>query len=271
VPTHDTTRAAAKGLDFLLRAQDDAGGWGYNPSQARTYFDFSCTQFGLLGLHAAARLDLEVPARAFRRAATCLLDGQEGSGPEVVRITERDGELAEGYPHKDHARGWGYRGGRAYGSMTCAGVGSLVICRDHLGRTDTALIRRIDQAIFDGLAWIDAHYTDPSRPGAGGWGHAYYLYALERAGILAGLREIGPGHAWYEDGARYLIGSQEKTGDWRSSLPDTAFALLFLRKAAAPPDYPVGDGAPPVEPDPTRDREPQSLLPAPETPPEQAE
>ena len=71
--------------------------------------------------------------------------------------------------------------------------------------------------------------------------HFYYLYALERAGILYGTEHFG-GRAWYAEGAKFLLETQKPDGSWRESdyagvAPetwDTCFAILFLRRATKP-------------------------------------
>ncbi len=67
----------------------------------------------------------------------------------------------------------------------------------------------------------------------------YYLYGMERAGRLAGVRFFGP-HDWYREGAEELVHDQNPlSGFWRGAnqeneLVATSFALLFLAKGAAP-------------------------------------
>jgi hypothetical protein len=79
-----------------------------------------------------------------------------------------------------------------------------------------------------GNEWMEAHYRiDPPE-----YTH-YYLYALER---YWSFRELVDGHspddpAWYDDGARYLIRTQQSNGSWTGQCgtgPDTSFSVLFL-------------------------------------------
>ena len=71
--------------------------------------------------------------------------------------------------------------------------------------------------------------------------HHYYLYSLERVGLLYGIKKIG-GHDWFLEGALWLVHHQREDGSWRSygDMPvvDTAFALLFLKKAVVPVETP---------------------------------
>ena len=67
----------------------------------------------------------------------------------------------------------------------------------------------------------------------------YYLYALERAGRLAGVRFFGQ-NDWYRLGAEEIVEEQNKlSGFWQAGgqeneLVATSFALLFLAKGRAP-------------------------------------
>ncbi len=251
----------------ICSAQDPCGAFGYQGTdgyggtgrRGRGGWDHSNTQYALLGLKAARRCGVDIDTKVFLRCLEHLLDDQEPSGPAVER-RETDDAGGDRYGPRsraagtDHARGWGYRGrSTATGSMTSGGVSSVVICRGELqGRTGYggALDGRAVKSIRDGIAWIGRNFSvtgNPSAAGRGGSGwHYYWLYGLERAGVLAGVTWTGP-HDWYLEGARYLLGAQESGGGWeggggfsaaapgagpgRGNLLDTAFALLFLKKA----------------------------------------
>ena len=119
----------------------------------------------------------------------------------------------------------------AYGSMTAGSLGAVVICRSELlggsgyhKRLDT----KAETAIWDGIAWLGRHFAVDQNPEMRGW-HLYYLYALERAGVLAGVEWMGE-HDWYGEGADFLMGTQEKSGRWAAGsdgeIISTCFALL---------------------------------------------
>ena len=94
-------------------------------------------------------------------------------------------------------------------------------------------IRTVSQAIHDGFAWLDANWAVERNPGGNQAWHYYYLYGLERAGVLAGRRWIGE-HDWYREGADFLLARQAGIGSWNGSILDTAFALLFLKRSTTP-------------------------------------
>jgi hypothetical protein len=62
----------------------------------------------------------------------------------------------------------------------------------------------------------------------------YFLWSLERVGVIYGLEKIG-GVDWYEFGSDELVAAQHANGSWGKgaggSEVDTAFALLFLARS----------------------------------------
>jgi hypothetical protein len=95
--------------------------------------------------------------------------------------------------------------------MTCAGLASLVIARHHLGEKKPTL----DPAAVGGLEWLAWHFSLEENPVSPSLNHYYYLYGLERVGMLAGIEFIGE-HEWYPEGARYLLENQKSDGSWAS-------------------------------------------------------
>ena len=147
--------------------------------------------------------------------------------------------------------GWIYRkqwGGKSTGAMTAGGVGSLVIYHHLL---DVGWKK--DPSIKAGVEWLAKNFDVTKHPGEtisteggtdydgnavgpapeGGWGHFYYLYALQRAGMLYGTDYFGK-HDWYDLGADWLLKNRSPEKAWRAKNPypiDTGFAILFLRRA----------------------------------------
>ncbi len=156
---------------------------------------------------------------------------------------------------KMNARGWGYAyrkdpsataavnlDTKPTGSMTTAGLAALFICKAHLDGTKTyekALRGPMDHALRDGAAWLAKNFSVSANP-PGVQHHLYYLYGLERAGILLLVPKFGE-HDWYDEGTRELVKDQGADGSWDAGnqgtvgpMCDTCFALLFLARGTTP-------------------------------------
>jgi hypothetical protein len=163
--------------------------------------DNSNAQYAALGLRACTEADVHIDPR-------CLADGLHWWESDQ----NRDGS-------------WGYsRGeddaGRA--TMTAGGIGSMVIFRWMLHKSWTE-----EPRVRKGMQWLDATV----RGRLPKW-HIYYLYGVERAGMLYGTDLIGS-RDWYDEGAEWLIAHQAENGSWKT-VSDTCFAILFLKRATAP-------------------------------------
>ncbi len=111
--------------------------------------------------------------------------------------------------------------------MTAGATGALTIY-DYMLKKDW----KKDTTAKNGLAWLSAHYDIDSNPGKGAHWLYYYLYGLERVGVLYGTEKIGS-HDWYQEGAKFLLDKQGANGAWNAEW-DTCFAILFLKKATKP-------------------------------------
>jgi hypothetical protein len=242
-----------KAVDWLLTHQAKDGTWGY-PEGSADGLDHSNTQYALLGLKSAARCGAKIQPRVWRQIAEHWIEVQKPSGgPKVelrltwtgepgveVRSEESVGPAAWGYFVREITGATVPVLDKGHGSMVCAGLTSLIIAQSELVRTkdlDESLRARLEAAKRAGLAWVQRNYSVRGCPPAAGfWSvfHLYYLYSLERVGVLYGIREIA-GHDWYLEGAVLLVRDQRPDGGWISydEIPvvDSAFALLFLKKA----------------------------------------
>ncbi|NIA22301.1 MAG: DUF4159 domain-containing protein, partial [Anaerolineaceae bacterium] len=224
---------------WLEQSQTRIGTWGYNRRWARsmadrkpeTGTDNSNTQMALLALYEAAKAGYKVNDQVWKR-----------SEAYYARTQNSDG-------------GWGYRSGpryESYGSMTAAGLASLLVTgsRLHEGmqykcgspeRTKQCGKYRQVQPIAQALAWLDKNFAVDHHPGQGTQWHYYYLYAMERVGIISGLKTIGR-HDWFREGAEFLVRRQSQDGGFRRTGRiggqvreyDIAFAILFLAKGHVP-------------------------------------
>ncbi len=197
--------------------------------------DHSNTQFALLGLRACAAAGVVMPKETWTKAQRILEQGQKS-----------DGGWSYTYPSPLDAKGnKTVDAGASYGSMSCSGVCGLIICRFYLGDKSW----KGNPAIQSGIDWLGSNFTvtenakmaqnpAPNIKGGGAAWHYYYLYALERVGMIAGVDKLG-GRFWYKNGAKFLLKQQQANGSWSSELgdntvADTCFAILFLKKATKP-------------------------------------
>jgi hypothetical protein len=93
-------------------------------------------------------------------------------------------------------------------------------------------LARINKAIARGLTWLQDHFAID----VGGQFPVYYLYGLERACALSGMKDFN-GHDWYLEGAATLIQHQPKEGGIGDGMAGanvgTSFAILFLSRATS--------------------------------------
>ena len=212
---------------WLIAEQSPNGGWGYGGDRIGGYTDPSNSQFALLALHEAQRAGVEIPEgewkKVFGRAKSYWRRLQEDNGSFKYTSADRTGR----------------------GSMTCAGIASMVIVGAQLGGLDDAsgevqccgAENEDAERIERGLDWLGDNFTVVHNPVFRQY-HLYYIYALERVGRLTGRRFIGD-YDWYREGASYLINvMQDKIGGrivaagsiQGNAYSETAFALLFLAK-----------------------------------------
>ncbi len=201
--------------------------------------DNSNSQYAALGLRACHDAGIVIPKGLFRLAKQGLEASQHKDDPKSAAKGVASGSTG-GTP-----RGWCYDQGAdhpAYGSMTAGAVGSLAIY-DHLLGADW----KKNAALKDGLAWMGANFsvTDNLGPCQHGTDtktfYYYYLYALERSGMLLDLPQIG-NRDWYAEGVKVLLPAQRPDGVWTVGdaymhhLPawDTCYAILFLKRATRP-------------------------------------
>jgi hypothetical protein len=198
--------------------------------------DNSNSMYAALGLRACHDAGVLLPREVVELAKKWYVECQHGADEKGGVAT--DG-LASGAP-----RGWCYnrkdvcaKKHNAYAGMTAGGVGAVAIC-DYILEIDF----KKDPAVRSGLAWLVAHWSVTENLGPIEFDSStktelyYYLYALERAGMLVGIEKIGK-HDWYAEGAEAILAAQKPDGSWDdgasrgNSTWDTCFAVLFLKKA----------------------------------------
>jgi hypothetical protein len=251
--------------------------WNYkrNPDEPARY-DFSVTQYALLGLGAAMRCGATIPAGYVRELVEFTCNEQATDGPEVKRVIDfKPGKRKDGKKSDDRttystrttkARGWQYMyrptytpetgATGAFGSMTCAGITTLISGLDIAANMDEKTRReeftnnsqykeweKDAQVALDGaMTWMELWFSVTRNPNTGRLWYYYYLYGLERVCIMADVRYLGT-HDWYAEGAAALIMLQDGAGGWGGPV-DTSFALLFLKRGTVRLNKPVYTGSP---------------------------
>ena len=232
----DEKRDRARMLSIVRKleeAQDTTGPhpgwWTYRLSPNSHGSDHSNAQYAVLGLREAAFAGIPTSRK----------------GWELTRQHWTNAQSPDG--------GWGYQaaGGGSSGSMTVAGIASLVMADSMLpddsdvgadGLPNCCQDEVRNEALEKGLNWLRTRFAVGHNVGDGGIGGVlYYLYGLERAGRLSGLRFFG-NHDWFREGAAFLLRGQGATGEWSGAggagegdtVVGTSFALLFLSKGMAP-------------------------------------
>lgn len=123
--------------------------------------------------------------------------------------------------------------GNAYGSMTYAGLQSLIYA--NLGKDDP----RVKAA----LAWLASHYTVDENPGIGIDGLYYYYQAMAKALSAAGIDRLplkdGSSIDWRQNLAAKIVSLQQADGSWvntsnrwweKDPILVTAYCVLALEQ-----------------------------------------
>lgn len=206
------------------------GGWSY-PS-ASSAADPSNSQFALLALYEAERAGVKVADRTWQLALEYwkALQNPDGS--------------------------WGYGpGSPGTGSMTCAGITSVIIASGQVNPGDAQIVegrvrccgpQEVNAVVDNALHWLERNFSVHTNPSSALGGRSrgnllYYLYALERVGRMTAHRFIG-GHDWYREGSDTLVRMQDNlSGYWKGAglaeqtpVIGTCFGLLFLAKGRRP-------------------------------------
>jgi hypothetical protein len=247
--------------------RNNIAGWGIP--------DLSNTQYGILGLHAAAEANFfnasthphfdkiwknilrgllhnqNIPTKSQKEVLLKNIFPPLPNATKTVSLlsTKKNKKKAPPGFLYQIPQGWGYqmrsfsqaRGlSFSYGSMTCTGIASVTLALHYLKqekKLSSVLQHQAQQSILGGLAWIQKFYSVTDHPEYSKEYYYYYLYALERVGVLCKLDLIDD-HDWYVEGASVLCELQGAEGSWKGETESdeisTAFALLFLKRATNP-------------------------------------
>jgi squalene-hopene/tetraprenyl-beta-curcumene cyclase len=194
-----------------LPKDDFYGGAGYD-SHSRP--DLSNTQFFLDALHAAG-----VPANdpAFKRALVFVnrcqnLKGEFNDQPWAGKINDGSFVYSPAGGGQTKAEVLPDGGLVGYGSMTYAGIKSMIYCG----------VSKEDPRIKKAYEWITKHYTLDANPGMpraqAQWGLFYYYHTMAKCLDTLGIDEVvdaaGNKHDWRADVSAALAKRQRADGSW---------------------------------------------------------
>jgi hypothetical protein len=205
--------------------------------------DNSNSQYAALGIRACFDAGITFPKDQIEKCRDYWKNNQHpgDKGDSKDRPAVATGGYENGVPRgwcysDDQAAGCGH-GGPPYSSMSAGAIGAVCIYDFILGKD-----WKKDKVALDGLAWLDKNWSvsenvgppETAKGSTNGWLY-YYLYAVERTGMIFDTPSIGS-HDWYLDGARLLLNAQKADGSWDGShfkhpTWDTCFAILFLKRA----------------------------------------
>ncbi|MDP6524551.1 MAG: DUF4159 domain-containing protein [Kiritimatiellia bacterium] len=202
-------------FDWLLKALNKKEGWRYLMTSRD--WDNSVTQYGVLGIWAAARAGFD-PGKDFwlkmsKHFRTC---------------QNKDG-------------GWSYTTGGSTANMATAGLATMFLVFDmSFGRsyytkenprvfTDGETADCLN-SIERGMEWLGKAGGDNN--------DGYYLYGMERTGVASGRKYIGE-RDWFSEGASIVLKRQQRNGSipmsgYGKTRVNTAFCTLFLVYGGAP-------------------------------------
>ena len=218
-PRPEVRQAMHRDAQYLMNAMKagsanpkdgSRGMWDYVLNKGRRY-DHSVSQYGVLGLWAAAQSNYEIPDKIWEQIDAGWRKNQEEDGGWKYVATAHTDNVTD-----------------TTASMTAAGVASLFVTQDYLAQNaGVACQGNINNPNIEaGLRWIHARGEQIVK------GANYYtLYGIERIGVASGHKYFGTVD-WYDVGADRLVKGQ-KEGGW-GTVSDTAFGILFLSRGRAP-------------------------------------
>ena len=218
-PYDDYMRVALRrDSDWLMEGLRDKEGWRY--LMTSTDWDNSVTQYGVLGIWAAARAGIEPKDTFWVRMSKHFRSCQNKDG------------------------GWGYQTGSSSANMATAGLATMFLVFDKFHGRDyyqcekpspfsTGPAADCLKSIERGMEWLGKN--------GGNNNDGYYLYGMERTGVASGRKYIG-GHDWFAEGAKVVLGRQQSNGSipmagYGKTRINTAFGILFLVYGGAPVSF----------------------------------
>ncbi|MHC4984613.1 MAG: DUF4159 domain-containing protein [Planctomycetota bacterium] len=237
---------------YLGPLRSDAGRLGRMGARGRYHYapegtangswDNSNSQYGVLGMWAAAQNGMTIPARYWQLVKEHWTTQQNGDG---------GWGYYDGAPHVQAADGSFYYGNATQPTMSVGGLATLYICEDNLPASQAIISCnnvQPDPAITRALNWMHQNFARTvTQPGftLQSW-YFYYLYGVERAALASGYKYFG-GQDWYRvgtamlqqqqagNGSYYLQGALDDNGPQAGEVvSSSAFALLFMIRGQQP-------------------------------------
>jgi hypothetical protein len=189
--------------------------------------DNSNSQYAALGLRACFDANIKLPVECLHLARKWWVEAQfpdEGDGAKAGKNSVNSGgdtTKIQGWNYQKPGEGEG--GGKPTHPMTAGAIGATVIYEYMLGRDF-----KKDRVTKAGVEWLGKNFSVNT--------NYYYMYGLERAGILYDVESFG-GNNWYWKGVPVLLQNQNGDGSWgkrenkEENTWDTCFAILFLTRA----------------------------------------
>ncbi|MFP6855830.1 MAG: prenyltransferase/squalene oxidase repeat-containing protein [Roseibacillus sp.] len=181
-----------RAVDIILRSQNSAGGWRYNPEPRDA--DLSMTVMQLVALNSAREAGISVPDATIEQATKYVLSCQD--------------ESSGGFRYMPNSGEPGF-------ARTAAGVMSLIMCG-----------QRRHKATQRGLAFLKAY---PDRKFDKNYPRFHYShYYAVQAMYQAGETDF---QAWYPKIAATILSKQEQDGSWKGAhgqVYGTGFSILIL-------------------------------------------
>ena len=229
---HRDDKLIADARKFLIAGQaknsvnpEQNGGWGYESGGKRGRPDLDNTVFALEALRAAEtqRRTRELPAGPeldWKAAMDFVSRCQNNTATNKEPWASDDAGNKGGFiyspgdsPAGEVTTADGKKALRSYGSMTYAGVLSLIY----------AEAKKDDPRIAAAIGWIQRHWSLEENPGQGGQGLFYYYHVMAKALAASGIEELatedGKRFRWREMLAEKLLALQKPDGSWASENP----------------------------------------------------
>ncbi len=229
------------------------GGIGY-AKDGKAHADLSNTQWALEALYLTDYLDKEPKAKspddtkksdlAWKNAVQFMsrLQHLPESNDQVWVVKDKNDPNYGGFIYKPEDskmdEKFKEQGLRAYGSMTYAGLKSMIYAK----------LKKDDPRVRAAAEWAANHYTLDENPGVGPAGHYYYITTFAKAHAVLGDEVVETPdkqkHLWREDVIKKLLSMQKDNGEWYNdkhgrfmeSIPElvTSYSLISLEAAMEP-------------------------------------